>query len=265
MKGLSESERLIIDSMTRIGKMIIRAEDLEKSFGHERSNANLSLSRLAKKGWLQRLGPGVYRILPLGSDSLNPTPDDPWVVAMELFAPCYISGWTAAEYWDLTEQIFNSIIVYTEQKQRKRYHKIANVNFITKAISSQTFFGMKKVWSNNFAIQIADIHKTIIDIMDDPEIGGGGRHTIEIFKAYCQKKEADIDTLWKYSELLNHGAVYKRLGFLLEKARPNQKEWADKFHSRIRSGLINFDAKGPKTGPIITKWGIRLNVPIEDV
>src|SRR5580692_3090418 len=95
--GLSLAERSIIDSMVREGKFIIQAEDIRVK------NPSLVLSRLSKKGWLQRLRSGIYRIVPLGSDSTNPMPEDPKAIAMALFAPCYIGGWTAAEHWGLTE------------------------------------------------------------------------------------------------------------------------------------------------------------------
>ena len=45
----------------------------------------------------------------------------------------------------------------------------------------------------------------------------------------------------------------------------NQSQWIDKLHSKIKTGIINFDPNGPKKGPIITKWGIRLNVPLDDI
>ena len=101
--------------------------------------------------------------------------------------------------------------------------------------------------------------------MDDPEMGGGGRHTIDIFRAYNQKKEANLEILWRYAETLNNGAVFKRLGFLIENTMPNQRQWVDQLQSKINTGIINLDPKGPKTGPIITKWGIRINVPLEDI
>lgn len=265
LRGISQIERLVINALIRVGRPIIRAENLETTFGYKRPQANLLLSRLKKKGWLQRLAPGIYKIVPLGSDSSNPVPDDPLPIAVELFSPCYISGWTAAEHWDLTEQIFNSTCVFTQQKQRQTEHKIAGVIFKTKSISSKRFFGLKKIWSNNIQIQIADIHKTIIDIMDDPDIGGGGIQAIEIFKAYIQSKDANIETLHNYAELLNHGAVYKRLGFLIEQNSKDKGLWVDKLHSKIKKGIINFDPNGPKKGPITTKWGIRLNVPLEDI
>ena len=265
LKGISQAERSVIDSLTRKGTLIVRAQNLENLFGYKKKNANLFLSRLARKGWLQRLAPGTYRIIPLGSDSSNPVPDDPLPIAMEIFAPCYISGWTAAEHWDLTEQIFNSIVVFTGQKQRRTEHKIAGLSFKTKVISQKRFFGTSGIWSNNSKIQIADMHKTIVDIMDDPAIGGGGLQMVEIFNAYVHKKETSLETLCKYANILNHGGVYKRLGFLIEKTMTNQSQWIDKLHSKIKTGIINFDPNGPKKGPIITKWGIRLNVPLDDI
>jgi|GEM_PF-6032200 len=42
--------------------------------------------------------------------------DEPWAVAQKLFVPCYVGGWSAAEYWDFTEQIFNSTLVVLAKK-----------------------------------------------------------------------------------------------------------------------------------------------------
>lgn len=263
--GIGRAERQVIDTMTRLGKLIIRATDLETEFGYNRTKSNLILFRLYKKGWIQRLQSGVYHIIPVGSTSTNPVPEDAWAIAMELFSPCYISGWTAAEHWELTEQIFNSTVIFTAKKQRKKEHLIAGLSYRTKFIAPKNIFGTKKIWSSNKPILIADPHRTIIDILDDPEIGGGGRHTVDIIKTYLQHKEANLEMLWEYAEKLNHGAVFKRLGFLIEKITLPPQDWLEKIHSKIKTGIINFDPNGPNAGPIITKWGIRINIPIEDI
>jgi predicted transcriptional regulator of viral defense system len=130
--GISKTERHIIDTLTRLGKLIIRPIDLEKKLGYGRKQSNLILSRLCRKGWLQRLKAGVYRIVPIGSESASLIPEDAWAIAMELFSPCYISGWTAAEHWELTEQIFNSTVVLTGHKQRKKEITIAGLVYRTK-------------------------------------------------------------------------------------------------------------------------------------
>ena len=263
--GIGQAERQVIDTMIHYGKPAIRAIDLEQEFGHSHKNANLILSRLCRKGWLQRLQPGIYRVVPLGSDSPNPLPEDPWAIGVTLFDPCYISGWTAAEHWELTEQIFNTMLIFTTQKQRKKEHLISGVQYRTKKISSEAIFGVTKIWSKNVPILIADPHKTVIDILDEPAMGGGGRHTIDIVKAYWAKPEADPHILWQYAEKLDHGAVFKRLGFISESLFHLPFDLLDSLKKKIKTGIIKWDPNGPDSGPIISKWGIRLNIPMEDI
>lgn len=263
--GIGLVEGHVLDTMSRLGKTVIRATDLERELGYSRAISNLALSRLTKKGWLQRLKSGIYRIVPLGSESVTPIPEDAWSIAMELFSPCYISGWTAGEHWELTEQIFNATVIFTAQKQRKKDILIAGLNYRTKLISTKDIFGIKKIWSSNTPIFIADIHRTIIDALDDLEIGGGARHVIDMIKAYIKHKEANPEILFQYADQLKHGSVFKRLGFIAEMIMHQPKSYLDKVHSRIKSGIINFDPHGSSTGSIITKWGIRVNIPLGDI
>jgi predicted transcriptional regulator of viral defense system len=258
-------DKRVLDVLSRSGKPVIRAHDLEKILDLSRAASNLILSRLCNKGWIQRLYSGAYRIIPLGSDSTNPIPEDAWAIATELLSPCYVSGWTAAEHWELTEQIFNSTVVFTAKKQRKKEFTISGLKYITKSIATENIFGVEKIWSSNVPIKIADIHRTIIDILDDPEIGGGGRQVVDIFKEYCQRKEANPEMLCEYAETLGHGAVFKRLGFIGEKLAKFPQHLLLRLHSNIKTGVIKFDPTGPNSGPIIAKWGIRINIPLGDM
>lgn len=265
LAGIAQAERHVLSTMSRLGKTVIRASDLEEELGYSRTASNLVLSRLTKKGWLQRLKLGVYSIIPLEAESATPIPEDAWSIAMELFSPCYISGWTAAEHWELTEQIFNATVVFTTQKQRKNTVDIAGLNYRTKTIPSKDIFGTKKIWSSNTPILMADLHRTIIDALDEPEIAGGGRHTIDIVKAYIQHKEANPDILFQYADKLDHGAVFKRLGFIAEKIMYLPESYLSKIHPRIKTGIINLDPHGSDTGLIVTKWGIRINISLGDI
>ncbi len=263
--GIGQAERHALDMLSRLGKPVIRASDLESGLGYSRAVSNLTLSRLCKKGWIQRLRSGIYRIVPLGSESANPVPEDAWAIAVELFAPCYISGWTAAEHWELTEQIFNSTVVFTTQKQRKKEFVIAGLKYRAKLIADEDIFGLKKIWSSNTQIPIADIHRTIIDVLDDPEMGGGGRQTNDIVREYFQHKDANFEVLCQYAEKLGHGAVFKRLGFVAERFVDFPPLLLEKLHANIKTGIINFDPHGPSAGPIISKWGLRINIPLGDI
>lgn len=61
--------------------------------------------------WLARVRRGAYVPVPIESPSADVALEDPWSVAMTTFAPCYMGGWSAAEHWGLTEQIFRSVCV----------------------------------------------------------------------------------------------------------------------------------------------------------
>jgi len=69
---------------------------------------------------MSRVRRGLYVSVPLESRTADMPLEDPWLVADRLFSPCYIGGWSAAEYFGLTEQIFSTIIVMTVQKPRSR-------------------------------------------------------------------------------------------------------------------------------------------------
>ena len=263
--GAGQIERHALEMLSRTGKLVVRASDLESELGLSRAASNLMLSRLCKKGWVQRLQPAQYRILPLGADNSSSMPDDAWAIATTLFSPCYLSGWTAAEHWELTEQVFNSTVVFTVKKQKKIELLVSGLKYRVKSIDPKNIFGVKNVWSSNTQIQIADIHRTVIDVLDDPNIGGGGRHALDIVKEYFLHKEANPEILLEYAEKLGHGAVFKRLGFIAEKLGKFPVTLLEKIHAKTKTGIINFDAGGPNTGPIIRKWGIRINIPLGDI
>ncbi len=80
------------------------------------TDAAKMLSRWAKKGWMSRVRRGLYVPVPLESRTADVPIEDPWLIAERLYKPCYIGGWSAAEYLELTEQtlIFDdSVYMYT--------------------------------------------------------------------------------------------------------------------------------------------------------
>ena len=189
------TERTALSALAALERPAATARDLIPRFHMSRQAANLTLSRLARKGWLRRLRRGAYAIVPLSSASAMPVVEDPLAVAMELYAPCYISGWTAAQHWGLTEQIHNSVVVYSVKPQRQSGQQIGGVAYRIRRIPGNTIFGTIKVWSGTVAVQMATVHRTVIDVLDAPEMGGGGRQTLDIMRAYWRRAEADPEAL----------------------------------------------------------------------
>ena len=259
--GLSAQERKIISHFAAIEQNIIRSDDLIKLYHFKKKTANQILSRLSRKGWLQRLKRGIYTIVALSSSTPTPAIENLWPILLDIFKPAYISGWSAAEHWGLTEQIFNSISVVTLLPQRKNIQTIGGIKVRTRTIKKDFDFGVKKVWFGSSMVKIADPSRMIIDILDLPRFGGGGMHTIDVVEQYWNSDLCSPDLLLEYALKYNRGAIFKRLGFLAEKLNaPVSKNWIQLCHDHISKGLSNLDPDGAKTGGIVSKWNLRINL-----
>jgi predicted transcriptional regulator of viral defense system len=243
-------------------RVTLTSQDISKQFDLSRPIATKILLRLERKGWLQRGKRGAYIFVPLSSLTPETMPEDPWALAMELFAPCYISGFTAAEYWGLTEQLFNTIVVYSTRPQRRATQKLANVTFRIHRISDSALFGTEKIWRNNIPVFVANSHRTLIDVLDNPELGGGGRHTLDIAHAYWKSGKADPQLILQYALRLQRGAIFKRLGFSAESWGNVTKEWLAQCGENVSAGISKLDPSGPDEGKILTRWRLRINLPL---
>ncbi|MFB3906553.1 MAG: hypothetical protein ACE15E_24190 [Acidobacteriota bacterium] len=133
------------------------------------------MSRWKYQGWLKRVGRGIYAPIPLDASTTEQVLKDPWVLVPALFAPAYVGGWTAAEHWDLTEQLFNSIFVYTARPFRSKQQSVQGVNFMLKRVSEDALFGIRTVWRGQARVSVSEKHRTIVDLLSGSD--NGRRHT----------------------------------------------------------------------------------------
>jgi predicted transcriptional regulator of viral defense system len=263
--GLGRGERAVLNHLASLERATVRASDVLAALSAGRSSVNLTLSRLARKGWLRRLRRGVYAVVPLSSHSTEHPVEDPLAVAMQLFAPCYISGWSAAQHWGLTDQIFNSVVVYSARPQRRGTQVVAGVTYRVRRVRNEAIFGTARVWSGPAAIQMADVHRTVIDVLDAPVLGGGGRHTLDIVRSYWARSDADPKRLLDYAERLGRGTVFKRLGLTAERAGKVDAGWLRLCRDHLSAGVSLLDPAGPPRGPIVSRWRLRVNIPTEQM
>ena len=236
---------------------VISIEDAARALGLQRTEAAKLLSRWVEQGWLRRVGSGAYvaaSLDALGSEHVLP---DQWVLVPALFAPAYIGGRTAAEHWDLTEQIFRDIVVITARPVRARTQERHGARFTLKHVAADKLFGTKAVWRGKTKIAVSDIHRTIIDMMDDPALGGGIEHVADCLRRYRKRSDSDNGKLVEYAERLGNGAVFKRLGFLAER-EPGGAPLAELCRQHLTKGNARLDSalESPR---LITRW--RLWVP----
>lgn len=261
--GLSKVEGEVLKHFSSLEALTIRIEDVLTLFPGSRKKGSQILSRMANKGWLQKLRPGTYRILPLYASGEAPI-EDPWFMAMDIFKPAFLSGWTAAEHWDLTEQVFNTVSLITSRPQHPSLQKIAGVEFLTKTLPARRIFGHAPIWMGSRKIEMADPHRLVVDILDDPSFGGGGRHTLDIIKEYIRTGKCEGETLMDYAKRFGKGTVFKRMGFLMETFNaPVSKVWIEECRSNITRGVSDLDPGSPHVGRISTRWNLRINLSMD--
>lgn len=248
---IPESRRRLASLIREAGD-VIRVQDAAEILDLDATTVAKMLARWTKQGWLRRVGQGVYVGASLDSLEREHVLDDPWVLVPALFSPCYVGGRTAAEHWDLTEQIFNDIVVFTSRNVREKSQTNHGANFTLTHIDERKLFGTRPVWRGHSKVMVSDPHKTIIDMLDNPAIGGGIQQVADCLSEYFKLSDCDDDKLIEYAERLGNGAVFKRLGFLTERMKGHMAlEKACK--KRLTKGNAKLDPN-LETPRLITRW-----------
>ena len=236
---------------------LISVDAVTSALQIDRRRATKLLARWGMQGWVKRLRRGLYAPVPVASLGQSQVLDDPWLIVPSVFGPAYIGGWTAAEHWSLTEQIFRSVCVLTTRPVRGKEKNIQGVDFSVKRISAKALFGTKTIWRGKIKVEVSNPSKTIVDMLDDPAIGGGIRHVSDCVEQYLSKKNGTPDELICAAERLRNGAVFKRLGFLAERRGGPDKLIAE-CQERLTAGNAKLDPDVP-CPKLVKRW--RLWIP----
>jgi len=258
LTGIGTTDRERMAAIIRGTKGTVSVGDAARILNVASTDAAKMLSRWSKKGWMSRIRRGLYVSVPLESRTADIPLEDPWLIVDRLFSPCYIGGWSAAEYFDLTEQIFSTIVVMTVQRPKDRRPVIKDTGFILRTILPKAMFGLKPVWRGQVKILVSDPARTLLDMLADPVFGGGIRPVKDMLVNFLQSENKNLDLLIKYSEKLGNGAVFKRLGFLLEKIAPDETRALEECRKMLTAGNAKLDPK-LNNSRLVTRW--RLWVP----
>jgi predicted transcriptional regulator of viral defense system len=196
--------------------------------------------------------------VPIESSTPDVALQDPWVVAERLFAPCYVGGWSAAEHWGFTEQIFRSTLVVTTRRPRARKVDARGAMFVLRTVRPRAMFGLKPVWRGRVKTHVSDPTRTILDLLDTPSTGGGIRSVLDMLRAYMGSSQRDSKLLIRYADQLGNKAVFKRLGFIASTYFPEDTALVEACGTRLSAGNARLDPKLPSTR-LATVW--RLWVP----
>lgn len=237
--------------------------DAATALDQDEGSARRLLGYLSRRGWLARVRRGLYLTVPLDAARAGEWIEDPWIVAARAFRPAYIGGWSAAEHWCLTEQVFRDVVVITTRDVRQRNHVLQGQTFLVTRRAREKVFGLEPVWRRDIAVKVSDPSRTVVDVLDDPSIGGGIRHVMSIVREYLGSERCNEALLVEYGDRLGNRAVFKRLGWILE-VLGDEGALRDACAERRSAGLVKLDPTVDKPGRIVRRWGLRVNVALDE-
>lgn len=152
IKGLSEREVKIIAWLEFYQKYFFTSKDIQQFFNNKRSLYK-GIQKLLTKKRIIKLNQNKYYLIPIKAKSGGWSEDD-YIIIDEVCnsGDYYISGWSAANYWRLTDQIPFWHDVFTTNKRGRK--KIFNVGIIFHQVKNidKSKYDVKKINGHGFKI-----------------------------------------------------------------------------------------------------------------
>ncbi len=253
-KYTKNRQRLV--SLIGATKSIITISDAEVVLNLSRDEARRLLWSMTKAGWIKAISPGVYTPVPLEASDPTLSGENPLILANHFFSACYIGGWTAANFWGLTDQIFLNTWVMTIKNVRHKEKNIGEHPFILTQIDAHYLYGYKLEWLENNQIKISDPSKTVIDFLNFPR-SFSANAMLDIFGTYINSQYRDLKLLQNYATDTGNKSIFKRLGFLTEKYMPSEIDLINFCSHNISKGYSALSSISD-CDSMITKWNLRV-------
>lgn len=259
--SLSKQEAEFLTTFSASGKRVFTYQQAT-DYWQSKVAATNTLGRLARKGWLQRLERGLYMIIPLEAGPDRLWSENALVIASSLISPGAVAYWSALRFWNLTEQIPR--VQFIQTTKRKKAIVIQGVEFRFIHISDRYYFGISTRQIDGLPIIVTDREKTIIDAASRPDISGGIMQLAQAIKSAINT--IDWEKLDCYVLQWGGGVVAKRLGYLVETLSlpiPARKSKINHWRTMISKGISQLEPGSGRSGPVVTRWQLQINVPVE--
>jgi len=260
--GISQRNREYLELLHRGTMSAFDVADAAAMLDLDKPATARLLGYLARRGWLSRVRRGLYVAVPLDARRSGEWIEDSWIIADRVFAPCYIGGWSACEHWDFTEQLFRTVLVVSGKNVRTTENEVQGQRFHVTTRAAEMISGTIVVWRAQTRVEVSDPSRTIVDVLDDPRLGGGIRHCADVLHEYLISEHREDARLLEYGDRLGNRSVFKRLGYLLEtrEAESNTDKLIAACVDRRSTGVTALDPSNSARGHILRRWGLRINV-----
>jgi len=257
-KGLSGRESRALARLTSRNEEIFGIDELAEALETTYDSAKSTASRLERNGWLTRLKPGLYLVVPLAAGEDPQYTAHEFYVASHLVEPMYVGFWSALGFHGFTEQVPRSVFVATTKRRSDSAVHDIEYHFVT--LAERKFFGQEQYAVGGHSVPIATPEKTLADCADQPGHCGGVR---ELAKGVRTGTDGyDPETLLEYARRIGNGAGIKRLVYLMDHYGvpvPDRETVGDDF----TEGTSPLDPTRSATGDYAADYRLYVNVSDE--
>lgn len=240
-KTLSSTEAQLLNKIENIP--LFSTTIVQRCTGWSRTKIHNALFSLKKKRIISAIKKDSFVIT-------EKIPEHLFSIAVHVTAPAYLSFWTAASYYGLTEQCIQSLQLVSTKQYKERTFYGHCVEVIT--MTPKRFFGY--TLRDNFAI--AEKERLIIDILYKPEMAGGIKECQKIIKNVWP--EIDQNMLLLFLNRFENKSLYARLGYLLEASNISSKI-KKSLQQKIPQTYVLLNSQKTVTNQYNKKWRVIIN------
>lgn len=263
-KTMKSRSANLISSLYDEQKTRFSIDDVVRITGLDRPSARSLAAKLACRGLITHIGPGLYAIVPFDFGTSNRFRENPYIVARELMRsrPYFISHASAMDLHQMVTQ--PQLIVYVTSPYFMRSRMLSGVEYRFIRCKEKACFGFTEQWvSNTDKVIVSDLERTILDGLSHPLYCGG---ISEVAKGlWIRHLEINWDRLLEYAKRLDKKVVFNRLGYLLELYELSSKEFRLMLKDYLSSSFLPLDPLMPKEGPYKSSWKLQINIPPEEL
>lgn len=156
------------------------------------------------------------------------------------------------------------LVVYATTIKQIRQRSTLGTEFRFVRCKREHFFGAIDHWiTKTRKIRVSDLERTVIDGLRQSEYCGGFSEVAKGF--YMRQPDIDVKKLVEYALMLNIGAVFRRLGYLLELFETQENDQIELLQKKLTSTYVLLDPMLPAEWRFIARWRLRLNVSREEI
>jgi predicted transcriptional regulator of viral defense system len=262
-RTLSQNEaKVVLDLEWRNQKTVTLAE-LRAALGASESYARKLAHGLVKKGWLERLRPGLFQLVPADRGREGVADTNPLAAGAVLVSPYFYSFGTACTHHGLTEQVFSE--VYLACQAERRSETIRDKRYVFVHVAEQRFFGFEWISVLGHAVQMATTERALLDAIDRPRYAGGIGEVSRIAQRAASK--VSWDALLELARKWGSSALVQRLGYFMDLHQVDVPDG-------VRAALLDLVRPQSKiqlgsrrkwgtSGKLVRSWNVVENVPRE--